>query len=257
MTAIFRQTMLVYSRDLRALFQTSLFWVLSGVFFLASSAAFVAILIGFANPQFARENDVNANVTIGVVTQLFQVIHFFLLVQVPMLTMRAFAEERRQGTLALLRTTPASEWSLVLGKFLANGTAMAMYLAMTLAFPLIVTWISDPEWPVVATCYGALLLAMLAYVALGIFFSSLTESQVVAAVLTYVAIFMLLIVSNLLQAFPSPEFARFAEHVTIIGHVEGFLAGSISATDAAYFALFAFVFLFFSVRQLESLRWRA
>ena len=256
MMASIRQTWLVFLRDLRSLFATPLFWVLSGVFFLASSLVFVGLIFGFANQQFAHDNDVNANITIGVITQLFHVIHFFLLVQIPLLTMRAFAEERRQGTLALLRTTPVSEWSLVLGKFLANGAAMIIYLALTLAFPAIVTWISDPEWAVVGTCYGALVLAALAYVALGIFFSSLTESQVVAAVLTYVAIFMLLIVSSLLEAFPTPEFAQLAQHLTVIGHIEGFLAGSVAPVDGAYFVLLAFLFLFFAVRQLESLRWR-
>lgn len=255
--AAIRQTMLVYRRDLRALFTTSLFWVLSGVFFLASGLVFVVMMLGFADPGYAQENNVSSNVTVALVTQLFQVIHFFLLMQVPMLTMRAFAEERRHGTLALLRTTPAGEWSLVLGKFLANSTALLVYLALTLVFPAIVTWLSDPEWAVVATCYGALVLATLAYVALGVFFSSLTESQVVAAVLTYIVIFMLLIVSTLLGAFRSPELAQLAEHLTIVGHIEGFLAGSISAVDGAYFVLFAFLFLFLAVRQIESLRWRA
>lgn len=251
-----RHTLLVAGREWRQLLGTPLFWVISGVFFLAASLVYVSLLLGFADPAFREENDIRSDVTIAVMHDLFYVLHYFLMVQIPMLTMRSLAEERRQHSLSLLQTTPVGEWSIVAGKFLANGGAIAAYLAMTFVFPLITALISDPDWPVVVSCYAALFLATGAYVALGLFFSSLTESQVVAAVLTYVVLFMLLIVTLVSDAIGSHSFAVLTQHITFDAHIDGFLAGNIVLADVAYFVLFGSVFLFFTVRHLESMRWR-
>lgn len=257
MSRFLRHTWLVAWRDFRFLVGTPLFWVLTGVFFLAGALVYVSLVIGFSDPALRAENDIKADVTIAVIHDLFYVLHFFLLVQVPLLTMRALAEERRQNTLALLMTTPAGEWSVVLGKFLANAGAMLVYLAVTLAFPVATELLSEPDWPVIVSCYAALALAIGAYVALGIFFSCLTDSQVIAAVLTYVALFVLLVFAGVADAFNIEGAVRLAEHLTLMAHVKGFLDGNVALVDVAYFAAFCFLFLFLAVRQLESLRWRS
>lgn len=251
-----RQTRAVAGREFRQLLSTPLFWVLSGVFFAAASLVFVALLMAFSDPSMREANDISADVTVSVVRQLFWMLHYFLMIQAPMLTMRAFAEERRHGTLALLQTTAVGEWSLALGKFVANAAALCVFVAATFAFPLLTAWISDPWWPVVASCYAALLLSACAYTALGVFYSSLTESQVVAAVLTYATIFGLVLVSELAKAFSFVDLTAIARHLTLMAHVDGFLDGNVELVDAAYFAAFSFVFLYLSVRVLESARWR-
>lgn len=257
MSAGLRQTLAVARREWMALVATPLFWVLSGVFFLASAFVFVSLLVGFATQSFAAENDIRANVTVAVIRDLFFVLHFFLLVQTPLLTMRAFAEERRQGTLALLMTTPSAEWPLVMGKFLANGGVVLLYLAITMVFPLAVEWVSDPEWPVIASCYVGLALAGLAYSALGLFFSAITDSQVIAAVFSYVALLGLLIASSMVDLVQSFHLGQLIRHLTLLGHLTGFLEGNVALEDAVYFVLFAFAFLFGAARLLESSRWRS
>jgi len=257
MSLFLRQTRAVAGREFRQLLATPLFWVMSGVFFAAASLVFVGLVMGFSDPSMREENEISSDVTVSVVRQLFWVLHYFLMVQAPMLTMRAMAEERRHGTLALLQTTPVGEWSIALGKFVANAGALCVFVATTLAFPLLTEWISDPWWPVVGSCYAALLLSACAYTALGIFFSSITESQVVAAVLTYVAIFGLVIVSELAKAFSIENVVAIARHLTVMAHVDGFLDGAVELADVAYFAAFSFVFLYLSVRVLESARWRS
>ncbi|MEQ8821602.1 MAG: ABC transporter permease subunit [Sumerlaeia bacterium] len=258
MSLSLRQTGLIAGRELRSLFTTPLYWVSTGVFFLAASTIFVALLFDFARmgPMRTAE-DLSGNITIEVIEQLFAVIHFFLLVQIPLLTMRSFAEERRQGTLSLLTTTPVGEWSIVLGKFIAYLTVLGTYLLATLAMPLFASYLSDPEWPVVISCYTALVLAACAYVALGLFYSALTESQVIAAVLTYTTLFGLLILSQLARSLPTAELVRLAEHLTLLHHVEGFIEGQIQSASVAWFLLFSGLCLFLAVRQVESLRWRS
>jgi len=252
-----RQTWQVFLREIRALLTTPMFWVMSGVFFLASAFVFVSLIVGFSDPQIRETQDINADVTVAVIRDLFYILHFFLMVQVPLLTMRAFSEERRTRTLALLQTTPVGEWPIVIGKFLANAGALSVYLAVTLIFPLWTEYISNPYWPVIISCYAALFLAIAAYVAMGLFFSAMTESQVVAGVLTYVVLFLLLIFTAILEIVPSAQLSLLAQHLTIQAHIESFLKGHVALVDVAYFAVFTFVFLFFAARQIESLRWRA
>lgn len=264
MKAFARQTLLVAGREIRLLLGTPMYWVLTGVFFLASAFVFTTLLLGYSDPGLREQHKISADVTLAVIRDLFYVLHYFLMIQIPLLTMRAVAEEKRHNTLALLQTTAVGEWSIVAGKYLANAGAMLLYLAITLVFPLIVQILgghtgvatATPDWPVVASCYAALVLATSAYVALGIFFSCMTESQVVSAVLTYVALFILLVFSGVSDSLQAVSLVELARHLTLQAHIDGFLSGSIALVDVAYFVVFSFVFLFFGVRQLESLRWR-
>ncbi len=256
MIAFLRQTWLIAKREFLQLLSTPMFWVLSGLFFFASSLVFLGLIIGFSNPNIRQEHDLSVDITISVISQLFWILHYFLMIQAPMLTMRSIAEEKRMRTMNLLQTTPVSEWSIVTGKFLANAGALLTYLAVTLVFPLITDWISDPDWAVIGACYAALALSVFAYVALGVFVSSLTDSQVIAAVVTYVILFALLIVSTLADSFGIGSLTMIAQHLTLMAHVDGFLEGNVEVLDIAYFTIFSFVFLYFAVRQLESTRWR-
>ncbi len=251
-----RHTTRIARREFQQLVCTPLFWVLCGVFFLAAALVYVGLVIGFSNPALREENDMSSDVTLSLIRDLFWVIHYFLMVQAPMLTMRSIAEEKRMGTLGLLQTTPAGEWSIAVGKFVANTAALWVFIGCTLAFPLLTEWISDPYWPVVVSCYTALLLSAAAYTALGIFFSSLTDSQVVAAVLSYIFLFGLVIISQLADSFSIANLIVLTKHLTVMAHIEGFLAGNVSIVDAAWFAIVTAVFLFLSVRVLESSRWR-
>jgi ABC-2 type transport system permease protein len=235
---------------------TPLFWVLAGVFFLATGMVYLSLLLGFIDDAIREQEEISVNVTIGIIEPICWTIHFFLLVQVPLLTMRTIAEERRQGTMNLLRTMPVGEWPVIVGKWLANSLALLGYLALTLVFPIITTILSDPEWPVIIASYIALGMVVLAYTALGVFYSTLSESQVVAAVLTFVTLFALLVFSQLADAFGSPSLSLLANHLTFMSQLSGFFKGSIASENLVYFALFTALFLFFGVRQLESLRWR-
>jgi ABC-2 type transport system permease protein len=252
-----RATMVVMRRDLGQLFGTPLLWVLMGVFFIATGMVYLSLLLGFIDDAVREEYEISINITIGVIEPICWTIHFFLLVQVPLLTMRTIAEERRMGTMNLLRTLPVGDWPVIIGKWLANSIALLVYLSITLVFPIITAILSDPEWPVIIASYIALAMVTFSYTALGVFYSSLSESQVVAAVLTFVTLFAMLVFSQLADAFGSADLSLLANHLTFMAQLEGFFKGNIASENIVYFVLFTSLFLFFGVRQMESLRWRA
>ncbi|MGF1573145.1 MAG: ABC transporter permease [Sumerlaeia bacterium] len=252
-----RQWWLISKRELLQLVLTPIFWVISGVFFFATSLVFLGLVIGFSDPELRAEQNINSDVTLSVVRQLFWIIHYFLMIQIPLLTMRSFAEERKLKTYQLLQTLPITEWAHVLGKFTGSFVAMTLYLALTLIFPFLVEWLSSPQWPVIIGSYAVLMLSLACYLAVGLFFSSMTESQVVSAVLSYVFLFGMLIFSSLSQAFNVEALVVLSKHLTFLSHVDPFLEGLVRSRDVGYFLLATVLFLFFTVRQLESFRWRS
>ncbi|MDX2177767.1 MAG: ABC transporter permease [Candidatus Sumerlaeia bacterium] len=257
MPRLLRDTLLVARREAAALVASPLLYVLCGVFFLLGAFVFLSLLVNFSQEAFQDRSGGYVNVTQSVVRQTFHAVHFFLIAQIPLLTMRGFAEDRANGMLDLLRTTPLGEWPLVLGKFLGAFAAMAFFVALTLAFPLAAEAVSNPEWSVVASGWLALLLASAAYIAIGMFCSALTESQVVAAVLSYVALLGLSLLSALGALTRGTAWEDAAKHFGASEHIEAFLRGELAPMHIAYFALLAWTFLFLAARVLESQRWRS
>lgn len=257
MSGFVRQWWLITKRELLQLILTPIFWVITGVFFFATSLVFIGLIIGFSDPELRSQKDIHSDVTLSVIRQLFWIIHYFLMIQIPLLTMRSFAEERKLKSYQLLQTLPLSEWAHVLGKFSGAFLAMALYLGLTLIFPLFVDWLSTPQWPVIVGSYLVLLLSMGCYLSVGLFFSSLTESQVVSAVLSYVFLFGMLIFASLSQAFNLEPLILLTKHLTVLPHVDPFLEGLVRLRDVTYFFLATGLFLFLTVRQLESFRWRS
>lgn len=247
------QMRLVFFREFGAMLNNPLYYVLSGVFFLLTSLIYLMMLADFARGS----EDTTVNVTESVVRPTFHMVHYFLLVQIPLLTMRIFAEDQSNGMLDLLQTTPLSDWPLLLGKFLAAGAGISVYIGLTALFPVATAFLSDVEWPVVVGSLIALTLSSAGYIATGMFFSSLTDSQVVAAVLSYVTLFMLVFLHLLGASSQVPALAEAARHFAVGEHIEGLLSGNIAPMNVAYFICVTAIFLFLTARILESRRWRS
>ena len=248
-----RQWSLVFRRELGALLTMPLFYVLCGIFFLLTSINYASFLVEFA--QGSKEMTVN--VTDSVVRPTFYMVFYFLMIQVPLLTMRVFAEDQANGMLDLLQTTQLKNWPLLLGKFSATVAALGMYILVTLLFPAITAMLGDVEWPVVIGSIAALVLSVAAFSAIGIFFSSLTESQVVAAVFSYVTLFALLVAKVLTGTSNIAAIDDAAQHFALTEHLEGLLSGNIAPMNVTYFLMLTVCFLFLTARVLESRRWRA
>lgn len=248
-----RQTLLILRREYAAMLAQPLYYVLAGIFFLLTAGVYLVMLTGFAR----GDESASVNVTDSVVRPTFHALHFFLLVQVPLLTMRLFAEERASGMLDMLQTTPATDWALLAGKFLAGFAALASYVALTALFPLTTAMVSEVEWPVVIGGILALLLASAGYMAMGLFFSALSDSQVVSAVLAYVATFVVAFGQIFADGSKVPVLMDASRHFSVSEHMTALLGGNVAPMNVMYFVVMVALFLFLTARVLEARRWSA
>jgi ABC-2 type transport system permease protein len=182
--------------------------------------------------------------------------HVFMLFVIPAITMRVLAEERRTRTLELLVTQPVRDFEIVLGKWLACVGVLAVMLAGTLHFYIQMSvWAkgdleSGPVW----TAYLGLFLSGLLYLAIGVFFSSLTENQVVAAMLTFVTIVAVYFVRAIAEAKTGAT-QQILQNASALYHFDDFAKGVVDSGHIVYFVLATAGFLFMAVRSLAGRTW--
>ena len=174
---------------------------------------------------------------------------------VPILTMRVLAEERRQKTDQLLLTSPLNLSGLVAGKFLAAFLMYCIALAVTVAYSLILAAFAVPEWPVViGNILGALLLGA-ALISIGVFISSLTENQLIAAVGSFAVMMFILMIDGFASLIPVTQIASIITSLSFMSRYNDFVTGILNISNILFFISVAVVFNFFTVRVLEKRRW--
>jgi len=195
----------------------------------------------------------------------FSNITSFLIFLIPILTIRAFAEEKASGTVEPLLTAPVSEAQVVAAKFFG---AMAFYLVMllpTLSYYAVLRFVGagaslgKPDAGPVVSGYVGLVLFGAFHVGIGIFASTLTQDSVLGAFLAFVITIFFWVVEPVMQMrqfVSTPAWSKAAEYISPHSHLEPFLQGVISPADAIYFATFTLFFLFLSVRSIEYRKWR-
>jgi ABC-2 type transport system permease protein len=228
------------------------FLLVSGYFFYNLLAYYnLASVQAMQNPLAGA----GPGLTDSVVRPLLGNLSVILLLMLPLLTMRLLSDERRSGTAELLFTFPISDWDAILGKYLATATVYAVMLAMTLAYPFILATYSRPEIGPIVTGYIGLLLMGLSFTAMGLFFSSLCENQLVAGVSTFGCGLLFLLIGWLVPFVPTAVGDVIAE-LSILDHFAGFARGVVDTNDVVFYANCVAFFLFLSARVLDSNRWR-
>jgi gliding motility-associated transport system permease protein len=220
------------------------FWVITSVYQTAS-------LQSMMNPMMGQ----GLTPSEWVFRPLFRNLAVIMLFMMPALTARLFAEEKKQGTAELLFTYPIRDIELLLGKFLAAVALFLCMLGMTLVYPLLLAPFVRIEWVTLLAGYLGLVLLGVAFLALGALVSTLTEHQLVAFAITFGAALLLWIV-----AWPADQagasMRTVMNHLSIIAHQEGFSKGVIESKDVIFYLNFTLLFLFLTLRSLESKRWR-
>ncbi|MEK7474463.1 MAG: ABC transporter permease [Candidatus Coatesbacteria bacterium] len=185
---------------------------------------------------------------------VFHNISVVLLFTSPMLTMRLFAEERKLGTFELLMTSPLTLLELVLGKLLGAALTFAILLALTVDFPILLLSFGRPDWGPLLTGYLGLFLMGLAFLAAGMFASSLTDNQVVAVVIGFGIALLLFIISWFSPQVGGPV-GDFLEGMSISGRFENFARGVLDTGDVIFCLSLTGIFTFLTVRSLDWRRW--
>ena len=249
----------IWQREMKSYFVSpvayvvlTIFLVLAGLFFFGNLDVVVRSTMNQAQMgQIGQPIDVPAY----VIGSLFDSLTIVLLFLIPMLTMRLFAEERKQKTLELLLTAPINNVQTMLGKYLAGLTFLVILLTSA-AFTISPLFIyGEPDVMPIFTAYLGLFLYGAALLALGLFISTLTENQIIAVVITFGVSLTFWLVS-LFGAGATGTARDVINYLSIINHIEDFTKGVIDTSHVIYYLTFAFVWLFLAYRSLESMRWR-
>jgi len=175
------------------------------------------------------------------------------------LTMRLLAEERKMGTLELLLTAPVRDSEVIIGKFLGSLGILTAMLALTFYYPILLGVIpgigfGDPDWGPIATGYLGLFLVGCTALAVGLFASSLTSNQIVAAVVTGGILFALWFVGMLADLLPE-ALGEVVSYLSLYYHFPDFMRGVIDTRGIIYYISITVLFLFLAIRSLASSRW--
>jgi len=223
------------------------------VYFVSPVAyVFLAVFLFLAGLFFYLGVTLTGEASLRVLLGNLAISQLFIL---PMLTMRHFAEERRQGTLEMLLTAPVPLGAIVLGKWLASVTLCLLMFAGTLLFPAVLAYYGDPDWGVVFTSYLGMIAVAGAFSAAGLFSSSLTDDQVASGLIGVVLLLPFWLVGRAEALLPE-ETAEKVKQFGVLQHLGSFERGVIDSADVYYYLAFSGVFLFLTFRSLESRRWR-
>lgn len=237
-----RGVLTIWKREVRFYATSARWYVMAAILF-----SFTSLWFWLANLQEGRQ---------ATLSHVVGLLSFLLMAITPVFTMRLVAEEANRGTLELLLTSPVREWQVVVGKFLGAVTAYAGIFALTLIYPAILFRFADPDpGPMIAQYVGLLGLSS-AFIAVGLFASSVTDSQVLAAVFGYVLLLGFWILHWVTDAISGP-IADLGQAASLLNHLEKFNRGMIDAIDVFYYLAFTSVFLVLSLRFVEARRWAA
>jgi len=251
------KALLIARREFIMGWRTPLSWTLVGFFSILTGWMFFSLLAGWVDNLVKLPAGAvgEASFLEEVVLRLYGNIHFLLLFFAPPLTMRLLAEERRQGTIDLLWAARATDAQIVIGKFLGAWALLMCLMLPTLLYPVILFWAGIPDVAVVASCYAGLVLTSACYVALGTLASSLTENQVVAALLGFVFIMLSWMTSWLAQSVDHYWLSEVLHYLAVNAHFEAFTRGAPASYDLVYFAGVAGLSLYAGVKALQSRNW--
>jgi len=257
-----RNFFFILTKEIRSYFNSPVAFVTITIFLMLTGYYFYNIFASFSTISFqAQTNPMVANqygalnVTEFVIRPFFGVVSIVMLIMLPMLTMRVFSEEKKSGTMELLLTYPVKDAEAILGKFAGCMGIFITMLLMSLPCVLLVDFFGNPEWGVIISGYFGLILMGSAFISLGVFMSSLTENQIVAAVLSFAALLLFYMIGYSV-GFVDEKMAAVLEYLSFNSHFYNFAKGVVDTSDATYYLLFTIFFVFLSMRSLESKRWR-
>lgn len=261
----FRNTWAIAKKELNIYFATPLAYVFFSVFVFILSYFFVVFVQQYLEysmraQQFAQFQPgalEHLNFTDLIFAPLLSNAAVVFVFIIPFLSMRLLAEERKQQTFALLMTSPVGSWEIVLGKFLSATFVVGFLIALTFTYPLLLNAVADGggvELQTAATGYLGLFLLAASFMSIGLFVSSLTDSQI-AAGFTTMGVLLLLWVLSWASGSAEGLSRELLEYVSFIPHMRNFLRGTINLADVTYFLSVIVLGLFLTRTSIERSRW--
>ncbi len=273
-----RTILAIAKKELTVYLTTPMAWVVFTFVSFLTSWFFIGLLMGFKEvhermrmmqagwDQVPPDYQAFRNLTEGVIVNLWSTMLVVTLFVAPFLSMRLFAEERRQKTFELLMTTPIRSIEIVLGKYLGAIGIIGATIGVTIVYPLILSVVGaswNPttneaqhtlEWPVILLGYGALLLFGATCMAIGMFISSLTESQMVAAIVALVISLVWMLIRIVAPNAEEPGRSILA-YLSFDSQLQNMMKGVLELKPLVFFSSVIAVFLLLTHRSVEARRW--
>ncbi|MCK4341711.1 MAG: ABC transporter permease [Phycisphaerae bacterium] len=238
-----RNARAIMQRELLSLFCSPIgYIVIAGFLFVTGLSVLVSGSFAPGKPATLRE--------------VFFWTPWLLTVIVPAISMRTICEEYRNGTIETLMTTPLSDLQMVLGKYLASLVFFIIMLAPTLAYLILMEIYGNPDWGASLSAYLGLLLIGVAFTAFGLFASSLTSNQVVAWMLGSIPLLIFACLAYFIIGHVEGIWRLIFQQVNVIGRFDEFSRGLVTTDGVVFFLAAAALFLFLTVKVVESRRWR-
>ena len=230
----------IYKRELRSYFTSPMGYIFCAVFLVVNNIFFYLMNI------YSQTSDL---------TSIFSNMLFMLMFIIPLLTMRSLSEETKQKTDQLLLTAPVNIWQIVTGKFLAAMTVFVIALMGTLVWPVIVTMYGNPAAYTILGNYVAVIFAVSTFIAIGVFISALTSSQIIAAIVSFCVFLAIYFLQAIASVVDQPLVQNILNWISIFSRYQNFTLGLFSLADILYYISFTVVFLFLTTRVIEKKRW--
>lgn len=230
----------IFKRELKAYFTSPLGYVFLAIFYAFSGLFFYIFSLSVGS------NDISS---------VFLMMFIVLMVFVPLLTMRLLSEDKKQKTDQLILTAPVSLLSIVMGKFLAAYAIFAIGVAVMPVYGFVMSTFATVSWlPIWGNTVGLLLLGGI-FVSIGLFISSLTENQMIAAIGGFFINLMILLMNTLKSALPNGFLQDVLSSISVYSRYSEITSGIFSLSSLIFFVSVIFIFLFLTVRVLEKRRW--
>jgi len=246
-------------KELRSYFASPIAYAVMALFALIFGLVFFSATREFVNMGFRSQmmgGSPPMNVNEYIIRPLLGFAGTVTLFLVPLISMRLIAEEKRNGTIELLLTSPIQDFSIILGKWLGAMFLYLFVLGMSmLNIAFLFAW-GKPDWKPVLVAYLGLLLQGGCLLAIGTLISAMTSNQIIAggaAFFVSLALYML----SWFTEYDSTTALRVLNYVSIVPHMENFSKGVLDLKDSVFYVSFIFLALFLTARQMESLRWRS
>lgn len=230
----------IFKRELKAYFTSSLGYVFLAIFYAFSGLFFYIFSLSVGSTD---------------ISSVFLMMFIVLMVFVPLLTMRLLSEDKKQKTDQLILTAPVSLLSIVMGKFLAAYAIFAIGVAVMPVYGFVMSTFATVSWlPIWGNTVGLLLLGGI-FVSIGLFISSLTENQMIAAIGGFFINLMILLMNTLKSALPNGFLQDVLSSISVYSRYSEITNGIFSLSSLIFFVSVIFIFLFLTVRVLEKRRW--
>ncbi|HXX40469.1 MAG TPA: ABC transporter permease subunit [bacterium] len=249
--------LVIARKELKQLFTSPIAYVALAMFFLIIGFLFFSLIGVYTSQvlQLQGPPPPDFDPTRIIFSPLFQDASFVLILLVPILTMRLVSEEDRAHTMELLATSPVSSTAIVLGKYLAGIVLFLVLLAISAYMPLSLAVMGRLDWGLLAASYLGLLLLGAAFLAIGLFASTLNDNQIVSAAIGF-ALLLLFWVLGFAQQASGSAIQQILSSLSFSTHFSNLSSGVVDSQDIVFFLSLAGFFVFLGVLALESRKWR-